>query len=79
MIDKVLELSEDQNLPIYNDWSYGYWLWSKGYKTPNNPGTGLDNNYQGKGLYLTSNDMNCLLVSEKKEIARKETKIWHCN
>lgn len=89
-IDKVVELSKDTNLSIYNDWSYGYWFWSRGIKTPYNPGSGLNppKSYEiipGRwlalpGIYLTENEMPaCVLISEKKEIARKKTNIWQCN
>ena len=78
-VETAVKLSEDNNLPLYNDWSYGYWFWSKGIKTRNNPGDQFDLNYVGKGVYLTEKDLNCLLVYEKKEIARKKTNIWQCN
>ncbi|HNV62438.1 MAG TPA: hypothetical protein PKN54_05745 [Candidatus Cloacimonas acidaminovorans] len=80
VVDKTVELAKDNNYPIFNDWSYGYWLWSKGIKTKSNPGYSLgDVSYQGKGIYLTDVNLPCVLVFEKKEIARKSTKIWQCN
>ena len=78
-VNKTIQLSQDSNLPVFNDWSYGYWFWSEGLKVSNTPGTGGDVNYFGKGVYLTDQNLPCVLVFEKKEFARKEKKIWQCN
>lgn len=79
VVETAVKLSQDNNLPLYNDWSYGYWLWSKGIKTKSNPGDFLETEFLGKGVYLTEKDLDCLLVFEKKEIARKKINIWQCN
>jgi hypothetical protein len=82
VVDEAIRLSADQNLPIYNDWSFGYWLWSEGIKAENNPGTGdvLNLDRQERPcIVISSKDYDCNLIYGKKEIARKETKLWQCN
>jgi hypothetical protein len=79
LVDKTIELSLDNNLPIFNDWSYGYWFWSRGIKVENNPGRHNQVFYVGEGIYLTEKELPCVLVYEKNEVARKKTKIWQCN
>jgi hypothetical protein len=78
-VKETIQLSKDTNLPVFNDWSYGYWLWAEGYKTNNNPGHEEIFDFNKNGIYLTEKDTNCLLINEKKEFARKETKIWKCD
>lgn len=81
-VREALELSKDSNLPLHNDWSYGYWLWSEGFKTKNNPGHyeyDINSFMAGPGIYLTATDLNCVLVrGEARIVGRKEMKIYHC-
>lgn len=85
MVDEAIKLSEDKNLPLYNDWSYGYWLWSKGIKTTNNGGTGNNRCFDKKleclitkGIYLVQTDLNCLLLKRDVDWVRA-TNIYECN
>jgi len=32
-IKEAIQLSKDTNLPLYNDWDYGWWFWYNGYET----------------------------------------------
>ncbi len=45
LIFDSIELHNQTNLPIKNDWSYGYWFWFHGYKAENNPSTGQETIY----------------------------------
>ena len=83
LVDKTISLSNDANFPIYNDWSYGYWFWSKGIKVKNTGGTGDDINIllqKRPFIALTNLELvDCNLIYEKNEIAKQKTKIWRCD
>ncbi len=82
LVDESIKLSKDSNLPLYNDWSYGYWFWSRGLKVVNNPGTGdiqdLDTTLRPVIVLTSKEVLDCNFIYTKKEVARKETKIWQC-
>ena len=87
---EAIKLSQDTNLPLYNDPSFGYWIQARGVQTPYNPGTFLDppeawEPVPGRwlalpGIYLTDKEMPpCVLIKEEKRIGRKKMNIFQCN
>ena len=77
---EAIKLSQDTNLPLYNDPSFGYWIQAHGVQTPYNPGTFLDPPEGFPGIYLTDKEMPpCVLIKEEKRIRRKKINIFQCN
>jgi hypothetical protein len=85
IVDVGVELAKNENIPIYNDWSFGYWLWNKGIKTKNHNGTGFDTNYLDFNkpfVALTAEDMGYILGCEKVKDFSSSTRsisVWKCN
>lgn len=79
MVSEAIKLSKDTNLPLLNDPSFGYWIMAQGIKTPYNPGTWKKFDANVPGIYLTSKDLNCGLISSKEQIGRSKINIFQCN
>ena len=78
-VQDSIKISKDYNLPLYNDWSYGYWLNYYGQDT-NYRGSFPNpdyNNVQKPFIALSDHNLttiNCIVVKEKEII----TKVWSC-
>jgi len=83
IVDCSVGLAKDTNLPLYNDWSFGYWIEHKQYSTKfKGNGVNPDYNSLEKGfLALTSQDLGlvlgCELVNEWSSSTRS-IKLWKC-
>jgi len=82
VVDSV-EMQKDLNIPIYNDWSYGYWLIDNGFETENHPGQNQDYNYselEKPFLALTKEDLStqgCELINSSSSFTRS-VNLWKC-
>ncbi len=75
LVEESVLLANDLEVPLYNDWTYGWWITYKGYET-NYKSSWPDpdyNNLSKPFVALTKQDLNCLLVSKENEI-----KIFNC-
>ena len=83
IVKEAVDLSNDLNLPLQNDWSYGYWLWFYGYKTKNTPGSGWDMNYDvNNSVVLSMKDLSvvgCEPTSQGFSSLTRSMKVWKCN
>lgn len=77
-VSDSVKLARDTNLPLFNDWSFGYWIQAQGYYATNNPGAGREINFDKPGVYLTELDSNCNLIKKEKAIGRKQIAIFQC-
>jgi hypothetical protein len=78
-VDEAIKISEESNLPLYNDMGYGYWLRNKNYLTEFTGGTNKVN-YEDLNkpfIALTKQDLNCELIKEETFLARTK-KIYKC-
>lgn len=78
-VNESIKLANDKNLTLFNDPSFGYWLMAQGYKTNSNPGSWIKFDGNQAGIYLTEQDLNCLLIKKEKVIGRKQLAIFQCN
>jgi hypothetical protein len=63
-INQAYVLSEELDIPIYNDWKYGWWIIYNGYDTnfkASYPNPDY-NNLQKPFVALTSKDLNCQYI-----------------
>ena len=79
-IQDSIKISKDQNLKLYNDWSYGYWLNYYGQDTNFKGGFPNPdyNNLEKPFLALTDHNLvtiQCIVLKKSTTI----TKIWECN
>lgn len=78
-VSDSIKLAKDNNSSLFNDPSFGYWLTSQGYPTRYNPGSWLKPDYNKPGFYLTTQDLNCVLIRKQKEqLGRTKIKIFQC-
>jgi len=71
-IKEVIQLSQDNNYPLYNDWSYGWWVWYNGYET-NYKAFYPDpdyNNLPKPYLAYTDTNLPCTQLKEKVFICK---------
>jgi hypothetical protein len=71
-IENAIELANDLNVPLYNDWSYGWWVEYKGYTTQYKASYPEPdyNNLPRPFVALTTQELAC---SKIKEQASKKT------
>jgi hypothetical protein len=79
-VQDSVKTAKDHNLPLYNDWSYGYWL--NYYRQDTNYRGSFPNpdynNLQKSFIALSDQNLfnlNCQILKESKRI----TKIWKCD
>jgi len=79
-VGDVIKLSKDTNYPIYNDWSYGYWLRNKGYDTNYcSGGKELDyNSFKKPFIAFTQQELDCNEF-KRSVTATRQTIIWICD
>lgn len=75
IVEQSIQLSKDLNVPLYNDWTYGWWITYKGYPTKYrasypNPDY---NNLPRPFVALTKQQINCELIKKENKI-----KIFSC-
>ena len=84
LIKTTVSMSEDLNIPISNDWAFGYWFWYYGYKSAYTPGaqdTLKLKQYIAQSLpylYLTRYDQNCSLL-KSDYINDKNLNLYLCS
>jgi len=78
-ISEVIQLQKDTNYPLYNDWSFGYWLIHKGYDTNFKGGFPNPdyNQLQKPFVALTQEELPCKKVSEYTNYFRS-IKLFEC-
>ena len=82
LIDKVIEIGSDLNIPIENDWSFGYWLIHKGYPAKSFGG-GTDKNYcEIEKPFVVLTDSNLTACScewtQGFSLPTRKVNIWKC-
>ena len=75
-IENAIGLARDLNVPLYNDWSYGWWVEYKGYPTQYKASYPEPdyNNLVHPFVALTTQDLNCI-----KEFEQTNKKTYRCN
>jgi len=82
IIFEGVNYAKDNNLSLYNDWSFGYWILDKGLDT-GVYGGGTDTNYfslKKPFVAITSKDlsgMGCSLINQSSTLTRS-IKLWKC-
>ena len=75
LVDEAIDLGVELNVPVYNDWRFGWWFVYRGLDTgykasyPNPDYPALETSY----LAFTSQDLNCFLVQSTERI-----KLYKC-
>lgn len=81
-VDESIKISETEEIPLYNDMSYGYWLRNRQYLTNFTGGTSKINYYDLNKpfLALTKQDLSeldCELLHSFSDLTRTRN-IWKC-
>ena len=80
LIDTAITTASDNNLPLYNDWSYGHWINWKGYKT-SYVGSSPDPDYdllEKPFVAFTQLDLNCSKIVDNNNLFRP-VKVFVCD
>ena len=81
-VDGAITLANDENLPIYNDWSYGHWLRIRGYETfHRSGGENPDYNNLENFVALTTRELGHRGCERNMDFSSwsRSMKVWKCN
>jgi hypothetical protein len=70
LVEESIIFSQDNNLELYNDWTYGWWLTYKGFDTnfkSSYPNPDYDN-IEKPFVALTQQDLNCLIIKKENNM-----------
>lgn len=79
LVNKAILESQDQNVPLYPDLGWDYWVVSKtGKESFKYQQLWGDLNMPRPYVWLTSQDSNCTLIEKRTELAKKKY-IYYCD